>query len=112
MDNYQNRWKELVSRLGVAFDAHIDLTEALYLIGVQELGKGFREFDKQEKTDLIHVGNCMALSFMGYWQAAGRDADGWPVFAKTQSLPLLTLKEQEELLKKGILAYFESIRFV
>ena len=112
METYQEKWLELLRKLSGAFDADIDITESLYLIGVQELGQGFRKFSKQEKTDLIHIGNCTALSFFGYWQSLGRDADQWPQFRKAKELPPLSLKDQEALIKKGIIAYFESINFI
>ena len=45
-----------------------DLNGILFLIGVQELGKGKQILSKEEKQDLMHIGICKALSFSGYYQ--------------------------------------------
>ena len=39
-----------------------DLNGLLFLIGVQELGKGWREFSKDEKQDLMHIATCKLMS--------------------------------------------------
>ena len=39
-----------------------DLNGVLFLIGVQELGKGSKSFSKEEKQDLIHIAICKVLS--------------------------------------------------
>ena len=36
----------------------MDLQDILFLVGVQELGQGFRTFKKDEKMDLMHVAVC------------------------------------------------------
>ncbi|MEN9444858.1 MAG: hypothetical protein RIS47_1748 [Bacteroidota bacterium] len=112
MDNYQEIWKALIAKLGQTFGVDADLTEALYLIGVQELGKGFKTFSKQEKMDLIHVGNCKALEPFGYYQQTGFDDDKWPTFEKVLTLPPLNLKDQEALIKKGVIQYFQKLKFI
>jgi len=55
-----------------------DLNAVLFLIGVQELGKGRKVFSKEEKQDLMHIGICKVLSLSGYYQLEGLDQDGWP----------------------------------
>ena len=39
-----------------------DLNTVLFLIGVQELGKGKKVFSKEEKQDLMHIAICKVLS--------------------------------------------------
>lgn len=112
MENYQEVWADLTKKLGKQFDGDIDLTEALYLVGVQELGEGFKEFSKAEKMDLIHLGNCRALSYAGYYQLVGVDQDNWPVYEKLEEPPKLLLKDQEALIKKGIISFFLEIGFI
>ena len=112
MEDYQKTWSELTLKLGKQFDGDVDITQALYLIGIQELGQGFKEFSKQEKMDLIHVGNCKALSYFGYYNYTGNDKDNWPQYEKGISLPKLNLKDQEALIKKGIIEYFQDIEFI
>lgn len=86
-----------------------DLNAILFLIGIQELGRWQKSFSKEEKQDLMHVAMCRLLSYEGYYEFAGRDADGWPHWKPTQKIPIRNLKEQEELLKKNIILYFKDL---
>lgn len=84
-----------------------DLNSVLFLIGVQELGKGGQHFSKEEKQDLMHIAICKVLSLSGYYELDGVDQDGWPHWKTTKKLPHFDLLEQEKLLKLHILEYFE-----
>lgn len=84
-----------------------DLNAVLFLIGVQELGKGRHVFSKEEKQDLMHIGICKVLSLSGYYSLEGLDADGWPHWKMMKKLPHVTLSEQERLLKMHVVEYFE-----
>ena len=85
-----------------------DLNGVLFLIGVQELGKGNLNFSKEEKQDLIHLGICKVLSLDGYYELEGADPDGWPHWRLLKKLPHFDLIEQEQLLKINILEYFNN----
>lgn len=85
-----------------------DLNAILFLIGVQELGKGKQYFTKEEKQDLMHLGICKALSFSGYYVLEGLDQDGWPHWKLVKKLPHFDLLEQEKLLKLHVIEYFEK----
>jgi len=85
-----------------------DLNGVLFLIGVQELGRGHKLFSKEEKQDLMHIGICRALSASGYYQLVGSDQDGWPHWQLVKKLPHFDLLEQEKLLKMHVLEYFET----
>jgi hypothetical protein len=87
------------------FGAAPDLNGALYLIGVQELGQGVRPFSKEEKQDLMHVGLCTILCKPAYYELMGCDQEGWPHFKPLKPMPLLTLEEQEEWLRKWVGVY-------
>lgn len=84
-----------------------DLNAILFLIGVQELGKGKRGFSKEEKQDLMHIGICKVLSLSGYYELEGLDEDGWPHWKMSRKLPHFDLLEQEKLLKMHVIEYFE-----
>ena len=84
------------------------LNSVLFLIGVQELGKGNNTFSKEEKQDLMHIAVCKVLSFSGYYELDGLDNEGWPHWMKIKNLPHFDLLEQEKLLKIHILEYFEQ----
>lgn len=106
---FDKRWRDLVARLSKRFDAGtLDLNAVIFLIGVQELGQGAREFKKDEKVNLMHIGICVLLTPFGYYREMGRDADGWPHFERVKELPPLEAKDQERLMKEAVLAYFEE----
>lgn len=85
-----------------------DLNGVLFLVGVQELGRGFARFTKEEKQDLLHIAICKVLSLSGYYELEGVDKDGWPHWKLVQKLPHFDLLEQEKLLKAHVLEYFET----
>lgn len=84
-----------------------DLNAVLFLIGVQELGKGKVSFSKEEKQDLMHIGICKVLSLSGYYRLEGIDKDGWPHWKLIKKLPHFDLLEQDKLLKMHVIEYFE-----
>jgi hypothetical protein len=85
-----------------------DLNGVLFLIGVQELGRGARTFSKEEKQDLMHIAICKVLSLVGYYKLDGTDKDGWPHWTLIKKLPHFDLMEQEKLLKMHVIEYFEK----
>jgi hypothetical protein len=85
-----------------------DVNAVLFLVGVQELGQGARNFTKEQKQDLIHIGICRVLSPSGYYQFDNTDADGWPHYRLIKKLPHVDILSQELLLKSHILQYFQS----
>ena len=91
------------------FKKNPDLHAMLFLIGIRELGKVKDKFTKEEKQHLMHIAVCKLLSEEGYYELKGLDADGWPHWIATHSLPKLTVDEQEYLLKKHIIRYFAAL---
>jgi hypothetical protein len=85
-----------------------DLNAVLFLIGVQELGKGAINYSKEEKQDLMHIAICKLMSLEGYYQLEGVDQEGWPHWKLIKKLPHFDLMEQEKLLKVQALEYFEQ----
>jgi hypothetical protein len=85
-----------------------DLNGVLFLIGVQELGKGYSHFSKEEKQDLLHIAICKVLSLAGYYELEGLDKEGWPHWKLIKKLPHFDLLEQEKLLKMHVIEYFEK----
>ena len=79
----------------------------LFLIGVQELGAGKKNFSKEEKQDLMHIAICKVLSLSGFYELEGLDEGGWPHWKLIKPLPHFDLMEQEKLLKMQVLDYFE-----
>ena len=103
---FENDWIQLTKKLAKTFEMDLDLQSVLFLIGVQELGVGFREFKKHEKMDLMHIAICRVLEPYGYYLYSGKDNDGWPHYDVIQKMPQLTSSEQEKLMKTAVLEYF------
>lgn len=113
MENNQKEldleWEFLVGKLTKLLGKKPDLNAILFLIGVQELGKGKKRFSKEEKQDLMHIGTCTVLSQSGYYEFEGRDEEGWPHFKLKNPVPKLDLKEQEKFLQMHIKEYFADL---
>lgn len=108
-EEFEKKWKELMSRLEKDFDGDLDIQGVLFLIGVQELGQGRRPFAKDEKIELLHIAICTILAPFGYYKLTHSDQDGWPHFETLKALPGLKSGEQLKLMKQGILDYFGEI---
>jgi hypothetical protein len=103
------QWQALLSELNKSIGSKPkDLNGVLFVIGVQELGKGNRRFSKEEKQDLMHIAICRVLSLSGYYELDGTDKDGWPHWKLIKKLPRFDLLEQEKLLKMHVLEYFQQ----
>jgi len=85
-----------------------DVKAILFLIGVQEYGHIQKEFSKEEKQDLMHVAVCSLLEDDGFYRFKGRDQDGWPHWEVTKKIPAQDVDDQEHLLKRKIIEYFDK----
>jgi hypothetical protein len=104
----QRRWQALLAELEKTVNKKPkDLNGVLFLIGLQELGRGPALFTKEEKQDLLHIAICKVLSLAGYYTLEGQDEQGWPHWKLIKKLPHFDLLEQEKLLKMHVLEYFE-----
>lgn len=90
-------------------DSLPDLNGILFLIGIQELGRWGTNFSKEEKQDLMHIAACRLLSYDGYYEFEGRDADGWPHFKLLRPLQVSGVKDQARLLKTKVIQYFKDL---
>jgi hypothetical protein len=105
----ERKWNALLNDLQTIIGKKPkDLNGVLFLIGVQELGRGTSTFSKEEKQDLLHIAICKVLSLAGYYELEGLDKDGWPHWVLKKQLPHFDLLEQEKLLKIHVMEYFEK----
>lgn len=106
----EQAWQNLAKELSNSFGKTLDFQGLLFLIGLQELGQFHRKFKKEEKQDLMHIGVCELLSLDGYFEFVGRDEDGWLHYRPAKGVPLdlKDLGNQELLLKRQMLKYFEK----
>ncbi len=105
----ERQWNHLLDALkDMVGKRPADLNGVLFLIGVQELGKGIHHFSKEEKQDLMHIAICRVLSISGFYKLEGIDEDGWPHWKLSKPLPHFDLLEQEKLLKIHVIDYFNE----
>lgn len=109
----KEKWIYLIEKLSNQFSEgeDINVDGIIYLIGVQELGKGKRSFKKDEKVNLMHIAICKLLEPYGYYEFDFFDKDGWPHYKTVTELPHLKPGEQTVLIKEAIINYFENIEF-
>jgi len=110
----KEKWELILEKLSSQFadGDTIDIDAILYLIGVQELGKGHQSFKKDEKINLMHIAICKLLEPYGYYDFDYFDDDGWPHYKTVNELPNLKPGEQSVLIKEAIINYFESLDFL
>ncbi len=107
-DDLNVKWNNLVKKLNLEFDQDFEVEGILFLIGLQELGKGYIKLGKQQKMEVMHIAVCSLLEPYGYYSFLGKDKDGWPHWEATEKLPHLTGIQQHKLIKDAIITYFEE----
>ena len=100
-------WENLLKELEPKF-GEIDLQGLIFLIGVQELGKGYKQFKKDEKLEVMHIAICTLLEPTGHYEFIGRDEDGWPHWKMNEQLPPLKPAQQHYLMRQAIVDYFKK----
>lgn len=97
------------ARLAEQFGKTPDLEAILFLIGIQEFGGEIEQPVKKEtKQDLMHIAVCTLFLDDGYFKFTGLDQDGWPHYDHVEPLPFQTAAEQEEAIRKKVIAYFQQ----
>lgn len=105
----EDKWRKVQERLKDDLGELSDMQSVIFLIGVQELGKGYDKFSKQQKMELMHIAVCRLLEPYGYYEFIGNDDDGWPHYRNIKKLPPLDGRQQQHLMKQAIVEYFETI---
>lgn len=107
-EDLDRRFQETMEKVSQQFGEELDMKGILFLIGVDELGKGPQKFKKDDKVNLMHVAICKLLEPYGYYSYEGIDQDGWPHFTVNDSLPPLSAEQQHELIKEAIVEHFDK----
>ena len=107
-EQLKERWEQLKTTLTERFaeGEDLDIDGVIYLVGVQELGQGYRTFKKDEKVNLMHIAICRLLEPLGYYEFDFFDVDGWPHYKTIEELPSLKPGEQTIMMKEAIVTYF------
>jgi hypothetical protein len=111
-ENLEVSWEHLLTQIVAIFGKKPDLNGVLFMIGVQELGKGVKVFTKEEKQDLMHIAICKVLSLSGFYELEGIDEQGWPHWKLVKKLPFFDLLGQEKVIKMHIIEYFNKEIFI
>ena len=109
----KEKWEYLLAKLTNQFadGDELNLDGVIYLVGLQELGQGYRTFKKDEKVNLMHIAICKLLEPYGYYEFDYFDDDGWPHYKILTELPNLKPGEQSVLIKEAILNYFDLLNY-
>lgn len=105
-------FQNVLKTLSPQFGEDIDVQAILFLIGVQELGKGKIKLSKNEKLDVMHIAICTLLSPYGFYEYKGIDEEGWPHWQVNEKLPPLKPLQQETLIKEAIVEYFKTNQLI
>ncbi len=104
----EKSWRLTVATASKHFGEDLDMQSILFILGLQELNKGYIDLTKDQKLEVMHIAICTLLEPYGYYEFKGKDQDGWPHFEKKDELPVLNEKDQENLMKEAIIDYFEE----
>lgn len=105
-------WDILQKKLKERFDGEMDYDSILFIIGLQELGKPFKKYKKDEKLEVMHIAICSLLEPYGFYEFMGKDDDGWPHWKLKENLPFLDAKQQNKLIIDSIIDYFKKEEFI
>ena len=110
MDNF-NSWDNLTAFLEKNFGIEQNLTSVLFLIGIQESGKGFKSYDQQEKTEIIKLAQINLLARENFYIPIKGKDNGESVWIENPNMSIPTESVLEKLLKSLILDYFNNQQF-
>lgn len=102
----EKNFQVVVHNLTAQFGEDLDMQGILFLIGVQELGKGPVKLSKNAKLDVMHIAICRLLEPYGFYEFEGLDKDGWPHWKLNENLPPLKPGQQLQLMKQAVVDYF------
>ncbi|UCE94914.1 MAG: hypothetical protein JSV73_06525 [Flavobacteriaceae bacterium] len=103
-------WEAIQKNISEKFGGgeKMDLDAIVFLIGIQELGKGYQKFSKDEKLNIMHIAICKLLEPFGYYEFDYFDKEGWPHYKVLEALPNLKSGEQAILMKEAVVLYFDQ----
>jgi len=107
-EELNQQFNKVLDSLAPQFGGDIDEQAVLFLIGVQELGKGNIKLNKNQKLDVMHIAICTLLTPFGYYEYEGLDKDGWPHWKVSEKLPPLKPAQQQQLIRQAIVDYFNA----
>jgi hypothetical protein len=110
--DFNEQWETFLLKASKAFNVMANYEFLLFIIGIQELGQGYKAYSKQEKMDLINLALSKLMTLNGMMVETGRDNEGWPTFEVVGDKKELLPSELDKVLKISMMAYFEKELFV
>ena len=110
MENFSS-WDNLTAFLEKNFGIEQNFTSVLFLIGIQESGKGFKSYDQQEKTEIIKLAQIKLLARENFYIPVKERDTGESIWIENPNMPISTESILEKLLKSLILDYFNKQQF-
>ncbi|WP_185862365.1 hypothetical protein [Blattabacterium cuenoti] len=110
MKEFHINWNKvmLYIRNNFSIKGQIDIIGIIYLIGIQELGKGKNIFfNREDQINILHIAICRILVPFGYYFLTGIDKDGWPHYTLKTQIPF-NKEKQLFLIKKAIIRYMSE----
>ena len=107
-----SEWDILQKTLSQRFGGEMDYDSILFMIGLNELGKPYRKYKKDQKLEVMHVAICTLLEPFGFYEYKGKDEEGWPHWELKENLPFLDAKQQNKLIIDSMLDYFKKGEFI
>lgn len=101
-------WEELLLKVSKKFNILADFEFLLFLIGIQERGKGFIKYSKEEKMDMINLARCILFEKEGFYKQTSTDKDGWPQFDVVKQVDDLLPSYREKILKHAMIEYLND----
>jgi len=109
--DFELAWDALILKVSKHFKVNAEYEFILFILGIQEMGWGFREYSKTEKMDLINVARCRILVRQGYIKETGIDGDGFPIFDASPKVKSMMPSFQNQVIKKGLIEFFKDVEF-
>jgi len=108
-ETLEMRWLHLADWVQKRFERAATLEGILFLIGLQERGKGFEpNIPRHKKEAIIMEGTYCAFETIGLYRRTGMEEDGAWIWERVIPLPGLNIEAQEKLLRLAVLSHFEQ----
>ncbi|WP_185851799.1 hypothetical protein [Blattabacterium cuenoti] len=115
IQKFHFNWNKVILYIRNHFciEGKIDLIGIIYLIGIQELGKGQNIFfSREDKINILHIAICRILEPFGYYVFIGRDREGWPHYLLIKNIPFFNQEEQSFFIKEAIIRYMKDEKII
>ncbi len=105
-------WEHLLAFLEKTYGIEPELVTVLFLIGIQESGGGFKNYTRDEKTELMKLAQFVLLSREKLYIKISNGPENSVVWAKNPERPLPAGNVLDRLLKSLVLDYFNEKQFL